>query len=240
MELFYIPDIINGTEWVTITGAEVKHITKVLRHKSGDELFTTDGRGNEFRLRIEEVRGTSVICRIIEKKVGTREPKHRLALAQALLKGDKLSQVVEGVTEVGVSEIIPFVSERVIGKMGETKHRRLEKVAISGMKSSLRTVLPKIGKVVDIPRLLKRFAEFDQVLVAYEEEKETNLIQVLRPDIQSLLLIVGPEGGFTDYDVKQMKEAGAIPFTLGPRRLKAEIAALVVSSLCLGLLGDLG
>ncbi len=240
MEIFYIPDIIDNTEWVTITGAEAKHITKVLRHKAGDELFGTDGRGNEFRLRIEQARGTTIICRIVEKKTGRREPKHRLALAQALLKGDKLSQVVEGATEVGVNEIIPFVSKRVIGKMGETKRRRLEKVAISGMKSSLRTVLPKIGEVVDILRLLKRFAEFSQVLVAYEEEKETGLAQVLKRDIQSLLLIVGPEGGFTDDEIKQMKEAGAIPFTLGPRRLKAETAALVVSSLCLGLLGDLG
>lgn len=240
MELFYIPDIIDCPEQVIITGAEAKHIVRVLRHKSGDELFGTDGRGNEFRLRIEQVRGTRITCRVLEKKSRPREPKHRLALAQALLKGDKLSQVVEGITEVGVNEIIPFVSERVIGKMSETKRRRLEKVAISGMKSSLRTVLPKIGEVIDIARLLKRFDEFSQVLVAYEEEKKHGLEQVLRRDAHSVLLIVGPEGGITGDEVEWMKKAGAISFTLGPRRLKAETAALVVSSLCLGLLGDLG
>ncbi len=239
MEFFYIPNATSEGERILITGNEAKHIAKVLRHSPGDLIFGTDGRGNEFKLAIEHVSKKGIVCRVIDKKKVMREPRHFIALAQALLKGDKLAMVVEGVTELGVKEVIPFRSERTMGKVSEAKLRRLEKVAISGIKSSLRTVLPKISSVVDLGGLLSRFCEFDQVLLAYEMEQKWGLGQVLKRELSKALLIVGPEGGFTSQEAQQMREAGAISFTLGPRRLRAETAALAVSSVCLSLLGDL-
>ncbi len=240
MELFYLPGGADVDQRVAISGAEARHIVRVLRHRVGDEISGTDGQGNLFRLRLEETSASRVIGRIVNKKVDCREPKRFFALAPAVLKGDKLSPVVEAVTELGVSEVIPFMSKRVVGKMSETKIRRLTTVAISAMKSSTRTILPKISNVVDLFGLLDRFGDFDQVLLAYEEENQQSLDAVLSRNAKSLLLIIGPEGGFEGVEVERMKAAGAAVFTLGPRRLRAETAAVTALACCLGLLGELG
>lgn len=240
MELFYIPGGQKAGRQVVIYGSEAKHIARVLRHKPGDEIYGTDGMGNEFRLKLGKVETDRVIASVVEKKSGVREPGHRIVLAQAVLKGDKLAQVVEGVTELGVNEILPFICRRVVGRMTEAKRHRLENVAISGMKSCTRTVLPRIGRVVDLAGLIERFAEFDQTIVAYEEERGAGLSSLLDRAAETVMVVIGPEGGFTPEEIDKMKNAGAVCCSLGPRRLRAEIAALAAVSVVLGLLGDLG
>ncbi|MEO0004405.1 MAG: 16S rRNA (uracil(1498)-N(3))-methyltransferase [candidate division WOR-3 bacterium] len=239
MEYFYLQEVSFEKGEAVITGQEARHIAKVLRHKPGDEIFGTNGRGDEFRMVIKGIKPDRVLVQVLERRNGQREPRHMLTLAPAVLKGDKLSFVVEAVTELGVSEIVPFFSSRVIGRMGERKLQRLRTVAISGMKTALRTFLPEVRPAVEFESLVRRFKDFDRVLVAYEEEHATSLTAVLDSKVKSLLLVIGPEGGFTEEEVTGMREAGAALFTLGPRRLRAETAAVAATALCLGLLGDL-
>jgi len=239
MEYFYVPNLNAKKGEVVIAGQEARHIAKVLRHKPGDEILGTNGRGDEFKMVIKNIQPERVLVNVFEKREGQREPQHKLTLAPAVLKGNKLSLVVEAVTELGVSEIAPFLSARVVGKMGAVKGQRLRAVAISGMKSALRTILPEIKPVVGIEGLIKKFSDFDQVVVAYEEERSKSLEQVLDTKVKSVLLIIGPEGGFTKEEAGWMREAGAVLFILGPRRLRAETAAVAATALCLSLLGDL-
>jgi 16S rRNA (uracil1498-N3)-methyltransferase len=240
MELFYIPQLKEIGCEVEISGAEARHIARVLRHKAGDEVLGTNGAGEEFRLVLKKVAPERVVAQVLEKRLRSREPNHRLVLAQAVLKGDKLAEVVESVTELGVDEVIPFICERVVGKLTESKYRRLEGVAVSAMKSSTRTVLPRIGRLIDFDDLREVFSDFDQVIVAYEEERKTALAKVLNRNVNKIMLVIGPEGGFTPKEIEKMSDAGAVCCSLGPRRLRAETAAITAVSIVLGLLGDLG
>jgi 16S rRNA (uracil1498-N3)-methyltransferase len=239
MEYFYIPELSFDRQEVEISGPEARHIVRVLRHKPGDEIFATNGQGAEFRLVITGVTGNRLGVKVLAAGSGKREPAHQVALAAAVLKGDKLSAVVEAVTELGVSEVVPFVCSRVIGRLSDTKLKRMQQVAVSGMKTALRTVLPAIRPVRNWEEFLRGFENYDRVVVAYEEEKKRSLEQVLEPDVKSVLVVIGPEGGFTAEEAQALVTAGGRLFSLGPRRLRAETAAIAATALCLTRLGDL-
>ncbi|MGB9742060.1 MAG: RsmE family RNA methyltransferase [candidate division WOR-3 bacterium] len=239
MEYFYIPELSANHQEIEISGPEVVHIVRVLRHTPGDEIFATNGRGDEFRLVITRVAGSRLWVKVLETDSGRREPGHRVGLAAAVLKGDKLSVVVEAVTELGVSEFVPFVSSRVIGKLSSMKLKRMQQVAVSGMKTALRTVLPVIKPVQSWEELLASFQDYERVVIAYEEEQSRSLEQVLENEAKSVLLVIGPEGGFTPEEAQALCGAGGRLFSLGPRRLRAETAAIAATALCLSRLGDL-
>jgi 16S rRNA (uracil1498-N3)-methyltransferase len=225
---------------LTISGAEARHIAKVMRHEPGSVIGVVDGAGTEYEVELTSVRADKVSGKVLSTSARAREPKHRVALAQAVLKGDHLAQACAQVTELGVSRIIPIQTARTVGRLSDSKLGRLRTVSLAALKSSTRTVLPMIDAPVQVDRLSEVAREFDQVLVAYEDETGPGLAQVLKRDARSVLLVVGPEGGFEPEEVTALAAAGAVSFTLGPRRLRAETAAVAVAAMTLGLLGDLG
>ncbi len=226
---------------IVIVGPEARHISLVMRHRPGDRVTVVDGAGNEYGVELVTTHPTRVVGRVVFAAKGRREPQHQLTLAMAVLKGDRLALACEQATELGISRFIPLRTERTIGRLSGVRLERLRAVALAAMKSCARAVLPIIEPPHDIARLITRMAEFDQALVAYEEEEcKTGLGDVLDSRIRSLLLVVGPEGGFTPEEVQVLKSAGVSPFSLGPRRLRAETAATAVVSSALQLLGDLG
>jgi 16S rRNA (uracil1498-N3)-methyltransferase len=225
---------------IVITGSEARHIARVMRHEVGSVMSVVDGAGTEYKVELTAVRADRVTGRVLGAKAGAREPKHRVAIAQAVLKGDHLAQVCAQATELGVSRVIPFQSARTVGRLSPARLERLRAVSLAALKSSTRTVLPTIDAPVELSGLLKLDGGFDQVLVAYEDETGPGLGAVLKRDAESVLVVVGPEGGFEPTEVEALKAAGAVSFTLGPRRLRAETAAVAVASMTLGLLGDLG
>jgi 16S rRNA (uracil1498-N3)-methyltransferase len=238
-ELYYWAGVQEDGRLV-ITGTEARHIARVMRHKPGDIVRVADGAGRESRLELAEVRPEMVTGRVLCSHAGGREPAHQVAVAQAVLKGDKLAQVCEQAVEMGVSEVIPFESRYTIGRLSPAKIERLNAVSLGAMKSSMRTSLPRVGAAVGLRDVAARAAEFDQALVAYEDEGGPGLAQALDRKAGSVLLVIGPEGGFETDEIAALKEAGVVPFTLGPRRLRAETAAVAAATLALGLLGDLG
>jgi 16S rRNA (uracil1498-N3)-methyltransferase len=225
---------------LTIAGPEARHISRVMRHEVGSVIGVVDGAGAEYECELTGVKADRVTGRVLSTSNRSREPKHRVAIAQAVLKGDHLAQVCAQATELGVSRVIPFGSERTVGRLSTPKLERLRGVSLAALKSSTRTVLPTIDPEVELGRLLPVAGEFDQVLVAYEEETGPGLERVLNRDAESVLIVIGPEGGFEPAEIDALKAAGAITFSLGPRRLRAETAAVAVAAMTLGLLGDLG
>jgi len=238
-DLYYSP---NRPEdgVLTITGPEARHISRVMRHEVGNVIGVVDGAGGEHDVELTAVTANRVAGRVLSYTRNAREPEHRVAIAQAVLKGDHLAQVCGQATELGVSRIIPFVSARTVGRLSPTRLERIRAVSLAALKSSTRTMLPIIDAPVEFTRLLKLDGEFDQVLVAYEDETGNGLGAVLKRDARSVLIVVGPEGGFEPSEIEALKSAGAASFSLGPRRLRAETAAVTVAVMTLGLLGDLG
>jgi len=238
-DLYYSPHP-PSDGMLTITGAEARHIARVMRHEVGSVIGVVDGAGGEYEVELTEVKAERVSGRVVSTATGSREPKHRVAIAQAVLKGDHLAQVAAQSTELGVSRIIPFRSARTVGRLSAARLERLRGVSLAALKSSTRTLLPVIDAPVEFAGLLELVGEFDQVLVAYENETGAGLGKVLERDARSVLVVVGPEGGFEPDEIDALKAAGAVSFSMGPRRLRAETAAVAVAAMTLWLLGDLG
>jgi 16S rRNA (uracil1498-N3)-methyltransferase len=227
-------------EMLTITGPEARHISRVMRHEAGNVIGVVDGVGGEHKVELTVVRADRVVGRVLADIRSAREPKHRVAVAQAVLKGDHLAQVCAQATELGVNRIIPFTSARTVGRLSPARVERLRAVTLAALKSSTRTVLPIIDAPVGFDELRNLTAEFDQALVAYEDETGSGLGTALKRDARSVLIVVGPEGGFEPAEIGVLRNLGATPFTLGPRRLRAETAAIAAVAMAFGLLGDLG
>jgi 16S rRNA (uracil1498-N3)-methyltransferase len=218
---------------LVITGAEARHVARVMRHKPGDIVRFADGSGSEREVELSEVKAERVAGRVLSSRRDSREPRHRVTIAQAILKGDKLAQVCEQVTELGVCEVVPFESRYTVARLSPARLARLNAVAMAAMKSSTRTVLPVVKAPVRLTDLAGRAGEFHQALVAYEEEAGPGLAQVLDRKAGSVLLAVGPEGGFETDEIAALKAAGFVSFSLGPRRLRAETSVTWADSVWL-------
>ncbi len=228
-----------------ITGEEKKHIVSVLRYNKGDSIDVVDGRGNIYQVEITDVGKNEIKCKIISKNIGENEPEIHLTLAQPLGKGYKMDWVVEKATEIGVSSIIPLITERTIIKLGDLKKEkakidRWRKIAIASMKQSLRSVLPDIKPVTKLDQLLTQIRKYELTLIGSLESDAKSLknLSQLKKPLRKILVIVGPESGFTDDELTQLKSAGAIPLSLGKIRLRTETAGIVLSSLVLYELGE--
>jgi 16S rRNA (uracil1498-N3)-methyltransferase len=236
------PEKINK-ETLTIDGEEARHILSVLRYGPGDEIDVVDGCGGKFHAAITKVSRNSLEARILKRTEMKNEPGCHVALAQAVCRQERMDFLVEKATEIGISSIIPIMTEKGLIKVSAgPKAERWRRIAIAAMKQSLRTVLPEIRDVIKFDDFQEQFSRYDLCLIASLDEDSKKLIECkqFRKGLKSILLIVGPEAGFTDKELSLAKARGAVPISLGTRRLRTETAGVVFSSLVLHRLADLG
>lgn len=240
------PDKINK-ETLTIDGDEARHILSVLRRGAGDEIDVVDGRGTKYRVLIEEVSRDFLQGKILSRTRMENEPDCHVTLAQAICRKERMDFLIEKATEIGVYSIIPIVTQRNLVKVDDAsreknKIERWRRLAIAAMKQSLRTVLPEIHEVTPFDQLLPQIGNFDLCLIASLDKDAKSVTECeqfkTRPD--RALLIVGPEAGFTEEELSKAKSLGAIPISLGPRRLRTETAGVVFLSLALHQLAGFG
>jgi 16S rRNA (uracil1498-N3)-methyltransferase len=229
---------------VGLTDADAHHILHVMRNAPGDLIELCDGKGRCYLAVIASVQNKGVTCRL-EEPLPDREPSVRCTLAFSLLKGEKAEWVLQKATELGVSGFIPFVSERSVARLEEKKARerlkRWEKITLAASCQSKRSVIPYIMPPCNWQQLVGRFADFHKVLFFFEGTGGYPLSTVLQevPDAP-ILLITGPEGGFSPAEAATARYHGAETVTLGPRILRAETAALIATALVLYQVGELG
>jgi 16S rRNA (uracil1498-N3)-methyltransferase len=259
-EFFYVPPASIEARQIVISGEEARHISKALRHKKGDQITVVDGQGGEYECTIAAVSDGAVTANIFNKRRKSNETIKQVTLAQAVPKGQRMDFVIEKGTEVGLHAIIPLITENSVVKAddkpgfnlppldddsGGSKAARWQRIAIAAMKQSLRSVLPVIAEPTSFDKLAESFNNYDLLLMADEAEKKINLEDVFakipeNKEVRKVLCLVGPEGGFSDGEKKMVAEARGHIITLGSRRLRAETAGLVLSTLVLGKLGELG
>lgn len=229
MDLFTAePGKITATGF-TIDGDEARHILRVMRKRVGDNIFFTDGQGWQYEGQITQTSHGAVQGEIVGRAFEPREPGIKLTLAFGLLKGSHNDFLVEKCTELGVSAFQPFFSRSsVVARPGPGRASRLTRIARGAMKQSLRTVCPAVSPPIAFADLLGRFKQFDRVWLAYEAATGR---RAAAAGLKSGLLLIGPEGGFSRDEYHQAAASGAIVFSLGPRRLRSETAAIVGSSL---------
>lgn len=235
---------------VTISGRDARHILKVLRLKPGDDIIVIDGLGQKHVGRIVETRETSVEVEIEETcDSEISEPRVPITLVQGLPKADKMNVIVRKCTEIGVSRIIPIVTERSVMRpnadSAERKVARWRRIAEEAAKQSGRDIVPVIENVGTLRSALATLcAEEIHMLFPWELEQECSLRRALAdPDLPSapgVGFFVGPEGGFSHSEVECARAHGATTVSLGPRIFRTETAGPVVTAVILYDMGELG
>ena len=236
------PGAIEGDR-VRFDADEAHHLGRVLRLRPGALVEAADGGGRVFTVRIEALGRGEAWGTIVGEASASRESPCAITLAQAILKGERMTWLVQKATELGVARLVPVETARVVARAPaeRARHSRWERVAREAVKQCGRGVVP----VVEAPRgfgaVLAEAAAHDATWLCWEGGGRP-LATLAREAgrVRRILLLVGPEGGFTDDEVAQARAAGARPVGLGPRILRAESAGLVAVALCQHLFGDLG
>lgn len=218
-----------------LVGAEAHHLLHVLRLGVGDGVILFDGEGAEFRARVE-VAGRQKVELTIEQRIETdRELPFALTLGVALPKGDRQRWLVEKVTELGVSRIVPLHCERSVVQASRRPSHRLQRAVIEACKQCGRNCLTEIAPSQDFLEWAGRALPGTLRLFAHPEASQRIQELLSRELPAEVEIAIGPEGGFSPKEFAAARYAGWHPVNLGPRWLRVETAAVAaVSAVALG------
>ena len=215
---------------IRIEGDDAHHIARSLRMAVGEKITVCDMQSLVYECTLSSITDTEVLARVDSERASDTEPRIFIRLYQAIPKGDKLENIIQKSIECGVSEIIPFSSERCIAKIDKKdapkKAQRHNKIAESAAKQSGRGIIPVVREAMSFGEALRHAQESDLVLFCYEGEETVSIKEVLRQfdAVRSISLIIGAEGGFSVKEVEMAKNAGAKIVGLGKRILRCETA----------------
>ena len=224
MQLFYNQNITEDAEIYFFDREESKHIIKVLRKKEGDNLFVTNGLGYLFKTEITLASDSKCQVKIVssEKEAPL---KYHLHLAVAPTKmNDRFEWFLEKATEIGISEITPIICDNSERKIIKTD--RFDKILQSAMKQSLHYYLPKLNEPIALKDFLKPEKQGLKLIAHCEETDKKSLKNVVQPQ-QDVTILIGPEGDFSEKEIKLALENNYLAVMLGNTRLRTETAAVV-------------
>lgn len=228
---------------VTITGEDVNHIRNVLRMRRGDTVLVSTGDEWEYTCTIERFEDDAVILRVQDASRPGKELESKIWLFQCLPKGDKMETVVQKAVELGAFAIVPVSSARCVMKLDERrgvqKVARWNAISEAAAKQSKRLIIPEVKPVMRFKDALKMAQDINVKLIPYERQDgmagTRKILNAITPG-QSVAVIIGPEGGFDDAEVKEAQESGFEPITLGKRILRTETAGMTTLSILMYLL----
>ena len=239
MQRFFVEphQIDEEAHQIHITGSDVNHISNVLRMKTGEELWISDGSKYEYRCTIESFEPDEVLLHIVYSQEPEYELPCRIYLFQGLPKADKMELIIQKAVELGAYEIIPVETKRCVvkldGKKSAKNTARWQHIPETAEKQYKRIMIPNVHEVLTFREALKYAESMDVRLVPYElargmqETKE--ILAGIEPG-QSVGIFIGPEGGFEEKEIEAAIEGGAKPITLGRRILRTETAGLAILS----------
>lgn len=238
---FVEPDQIESNRCI-FTREESDHIYRTLRLSSGDLIKVTDGIGNLYDIMLGDRGRIGSSGEIIKVSRWINEVAVEITLAFGLTLQGKADDIIEQGTQLGVRTFVPMLTTNSLVRLDEDKARkridRWRKVAVSAVKQSQRTYLPTISVSKDVRDVVAICGDFDLVLIGSLQGKHFEFDDQAAA-AKSVLLITGPEQGFTIEEETVLVSAGARPILLGERRLRAELAPIVMTTLLLSRLGVL-
>jgi 16S rRNA (uracil1498-N3)-methyltransferase len=234
------PDRIDGKD-VIFDANDSHHIHTVLKMRAGDKCIVLDGAGRACESVLVDVAKGRVTARVQRDTKPQTEPSVHIDVAQALPKTlDRLEQVLQHGTEIGVGGFIIFSCERSRpeAEKFDKKLPRWREIVKTAAEQSERAKLPTVEGIIPLSDVLKLASDYDLALFAYEREEIVTLRSKLEgSDAKRILIVIGPEGGFSDGEVANARAAGQPTVTLGPRILRTETAALMMVSQIIYSLG---
>lgn len=254
MQRYFIPDNQFSESTIRILGDDAHHLIRVMRAEPGDEVLVSDGRGRTVRVRLTRLAKDEAEAEIVEELGENSEPKAEVWVAQSLPKGDKLETVIQKCTEIGAVRFIPFLSERTVvqydGKKEAKRLERWRKIAKEAAEQAHRSRIPDVDAPLTWKQLLELIPSGGASLICYEKEDGLRLKTALDAakiagqeqtgGVPRFLVVVGPEGGFTEKEVAEAEAAGCRSVSLGKRILRTETAAMVALTCILYEIGEMG
>lgn len=231
IELYFLPKEYFAADKIVITGDEFKHLANVMRHKSGDEIFITDGEGKIFKTVLETLVKKQAVSKIVDSYSYDKEHDKIVFCMPLLQNADRFETALEKCVELGITEFIVYEADRSFRKGDKTE--RWLKIAAAAMKQSLRSYLPNINYCKSIADIMKM--EGDKI--QFEQNSEIEFSDVLKQDNKDTsfgsntnkFLIFGPEGGFSERELENLD--GTYRVKLTNNRLRAETAVIAAASL---------
>jgi 16S rRNA (uracil1498-N3)-methyltransferase len=231
---FFVPNAHDVGDVLSIEGADAHKIERVLRLRAGDAIEIVDSSSQLFDAALESVNGV-VTARLISMQASSENAQFEITVAQGIPKGQKMDFAIEKLSELGAAAIIPFSSERtVVRDLGPAKMERWRRIAEAAAKQSGRTTLMAVSEPTTLEGVVSWFNAYDVVLMPWEVAESAPLRETLPPivhEARRVLLVIGPEGGFSHAEAERAAAAGAHLITLGPRILRTETAALALVSI---------
>jgi 16S rRNA (uracil1498-N3)-methyltransferase len=222
MQLFYHPDI--DADFIQIDEEESKHIVRVLRIKSGEAVFFTNGRGGLYQCVMVDDHPKRCKFQVIDKSVAPKK-NHNIHIAAAPTKNiARFEWFIEKAVEIGIDEITPLICEH--SERNKVNDDRLLKIAIAAMKQSGRKWLPKVNAAVTFEKFIGNDYQTKKA-IAFVSENQNYLLKNHFLKGEDALILIGPEGDFSKQEIEEAIKNGYHPISLGENRLRTETAALV-------------
>lgn len=237
----FVPQPLQSGSEAALPATGAHHVARVLRLRVDDALHVFDGRGGEYAATIVSIGGDRVRVRIGDFFAGSSESSLRIELIQGVSRGDRMDWALQKATELGVAGITPVLTARSVVKLdekqAEKKREHWRNVVIGACEQSGRTVVPEIAEPVALKEFLSGRGKLSAGVVL-SPTAQISLTEMNRPASQVGLLI-GPEGGLEDDEIRAAQQAGFTPVRLGPRILRTETAAVTALTALQVLWGDL-
>ncbi len=221
MLLFYQPDILQGIHH--LNDEESRHAVKVLRLGVGKEIDLTDGQGRFYKAVITDAHQKKCAFEITETREVAAFALHRHIAIAPTKNIDRIEWFVEKAVEFGIDRITPVICDHSERKV--IKQERLHRKALSAMKQSLKAWFPKIDEAMSYKQFLAE-AQADHKFVAYVDHDNTDYLSRLKQDRGSHLVLIGPEGDFSENEIALAQKSGFQKVSLGPSRLRTETAGI--------------
>lgn len=238
---FYCPGPLAPGHSINLPENAAVHATRALRLAVGDQVILFNGDGHDYLATLETVRKQEVGAQIQQQQVKHNESPLRIALAQAISSGDRMDFTIQKAVEMGVHTIQPIASQRSIVKLsGERADKRREhwqNVAISACEQSGRAYVPAVASPLSLPQWLAAADDFSLKLTL-DPIASPSLAQLAAPS-GSICLLIGPEGGLSEAEIRLAQDHGYQGVRMGPRILRTETAALATIAAMQALWGDL-
>lgn len=244
MRRFFVEDISPDSLYAHIRGEEFIHLKRVLRLTEGSEVAILNGKGLELIGTIESIEKDSAKVKVEGRANGRGESPSEIVLLQGMVKGEKPELIIQKATELGIKEVSFYSTSRTVPVFGkgkaEEKLKRWRKVAIEAAKQCGRTVLPRLNAISGLKEAIEGHEGLLKLVLW--EGKGTDPIKEALKDPRGktgVVVLVGPEGGFSEDEVREAEQKGFIPVSLGPRILRAETAAIGIISIVQYEIGDM-
>ncbi len=230
----FVEELVEGE--AVLSGQQGHHLSHVLRIKVGQQIRAFDGRGFEAEGSVVDIEKGRVRLELSPAQKSTTESTLRIHLAVALLKGDKMADIIRQCTELGVYSFIPFESKYCdVRELKANKLERWRRVAQEATKQSGRSFIPEVNHCLSFADLESTVENGDfQVSLCTDPYSSEKIVDVMKPvnlnRELNVLCISGPEGGLSDEEVQQLVTKGAKAIRFGPRILRAETAPVALSA----------